>query len=214
MNIRVAIVEDSAAVRDGLGAFIKMSPGFHLVANCRNGAVAVKELPASRPDVTLMDINMPEMNGIECVRKLRPLMPDSQFLMLTIEENSQRVFAALEAGAHGYLVKNLPPDRILEAIKEVHEGGSPISPQIARMLVQSFQRPGTAKSPAAAEPDHNLTERELQILQLFAQGNRAKDVADQLNISVYTVQTHVRNIYEKLHVRSLPEAVVKARIVS
>lgn len=218
--IRVAIVEDSAAVRDGLGAFIKMSPGFHLVAVCRNGAAAVKELPEAHPDIILMDINMPELNGIECVRKLRPKLPKSQFLMLTIEENSQRVFAALEAGAHGYLVKNVSPDRILEAVKELHAGGSPISPQIARMLVGVFGpgggKPGAGRpvlaKPVAEAPENNLSEREQQVLQLFAQGNRAKDVADQLGISVFTVQTHVRNIYEKLHVRSVAEAVVKAQI--
>lgn len=212
MNIRIAIVEDHAQMREGLSAIIRMTAGFQLVANCGNGREAVEELPSARPDVTIMDINMPHLNGIECVRELRRRKCTGQFLMLTIEENTDRVFAALEAGAHGYLVKNMPADRIIEAVRELHSGGSPISPQIARKLVHTFQRPVSA-TPAAEVGSHHLTEREQQVLTRFAQGDRAKDVADQLGISVYTVQTHVRNIYDKLHVRSLAEAVAKARVV-
>lgn len=211
MNIRIAIVEDHAQMREGLAAIIRMTPGFLLVANCANGKVALEEVLHARPDVTVMDINMPQLNGIECVRELRRRKCPGQFLMLTIEENTDRVFAALEAGAHGYLIKNLPADRIIEAIRELHSGGSPISPQIARKLVHTFQRPVGAQ-PAVSAPEHHLTEREQQVLDRFAQGDRAKDVADQLGISVYTVQTHVRNIYDKLHVRSLAEAVAKSRM--
>lgn len=210
MNIKIAIVEDNASVREGLAGYISLSSGFQLVANCRNATIALKELPAAAPDVTLMDINLPDLSGIECIRKLKPVMPRAQFLMLTIEENSRRVFEALEAGAHGYLIKNLQPDRILEAVKEVYGGGSPISPQIARMLVQRFQQPAKVKTAAPPSGEkHNLSEREEQILQLVAQGNRAKDIADMLSISIHTVQTHVRNIYDKLHVRSSAEAVAR-----
>ncbi len=209
MNIRVAIVEDLAQMREGLAAIVRMTPGFLLVANCAHGRAAIEELPAARPDVTIMDINMPQLNGIECVRELRRMKCSGQFLMLTIEENTDRVFAALEAGAHGYLIKNMPADRIIEAVRELHAGGSPISPQIARKLVHTFQKPGATAGPDL--PDCHLTEREQQVLSRFAQGDRAKDVADQLGISVYTVQTHVRNIYDKLHVRSVAEAVAKAR---
>jgi DNA-binding NarL/FixJ family response regulator len=211
MNIRIAIVEDHAQMREGLSAIIRMTPGFLLVANCANGKAALEDLPNARPDVTIMDINMPQLNGIECVRELRQKKCSGQFLMLTIEENTDRVFAALEAGAHGYLIKNMPADRIIEAIRELHSGGSPISPQIARKLVHTFHKPGAAAA-VVDSPEHHLTEREQQVLTRFSQGDRAKDVADQLGISVYTVQTHVRNIYDKLHVRSLAEAVAKARV--
>jgi len=211
MNIRIAIVEDHAQMREGLSAILRMTPGFLLVANCAHGKAAVEDLPGAHPDVTIMDINMPQMNGIECVRELRRRKCSGQFLMLTVEENTDRVFAALEAGAHGYLIKNMPADRIIEAVRELHSGGSPIFPQIARKLVHTFQKPGAALATDSA-PDHSLTEREQQVLTRFAQGDRAKDVADQLGISVYTVQTHVRNIYDKLHVRSLAEAVAQARV--
>ena len=205
MDIRVAIVEDNASVREGLGAFIGMIPGLSLVANCPDAHACFKALPDARPYVVLMDINLPDVLGIECVRRLRAVLPKTQFIMLTIEEDSRRVFESLEAGAHGYLVKSAQPDRIIEAIREVHAGGSPVSPQIARMLVQRFQTTPTANAEVVA----TLTQREEQILHLVAKGCRAKEIADELEISVHTVQTHVRNIYEKLHVRYSAEAVAK-----
>jgi DNA-binding NarL/FixJ family response regulator len=151
-----------------------------------------------------MDINLPGKSGIECVRELKRVLPATQFLMLTIEEDSQRVFESLQAGATGYLVKNLPPEKILEAVAEVQRGGSPITSHIARLIVRSFHQP-KPKHP----PETNLTPRESEILSLLARGYRSKEIADELAISVPTVNTHVRNVYEKLHVRSRAEAVAR-----
>jgi DNA-binding NarL/FixJ family response regulator len=204
MSIKIGIVEDHASVRDGLAALIKMTPNLSLVGNWPDAETAIKEAPEREPDVVLMDINLPGQSGIECVSALKQKMPQCQMLMLTIEENSNRVFDSLAAGAAGYLVKNVAPARILEAIEEVHRGGSPMSSHIARMVVQRFQAQGPSR-----RSEENLTAREEEILRLISKGFRAKEIADQLGISVYTVQTHVRNIYEKLHVRSRAEAVAK-----
>src|SRR5262249_17428107 len=151
-----------------------------------------------------MDINLPHMSGVECVHQLKRCLPATQMIMLTIEEDGQRVFESLQAGATGYLVKNVPPERILQAIAEVHAGGSPMTSQIARLVVQSFQR----KAPRAPK-ETNLSPREEEILTLLTKGYRSKEIADELNIAVQTVHTHLRNIYEKLQVRSRAEAVAK-----
>jgi DNA-binding NarL/FixJ family response regulator len=203
-TIKVAIVEDNDAIRESLAVILNGSPGFRCVQACRTAEEAVQKIPLDSPDVVLMDINLPKMSGIECVRELKELLPTSQIIMLTIEEDSRRVFQSLEAGAAGYLVKNLPPAKILEAIEEVHRGGSPMSSQIARMLVQSFQERGQSR-----REEENLTPREEEILALVSKGYRSKEVADALAIAVQTVETHLRNIYEKLHVRSRVEAVAK-----
>jgi len=203
-SIKIGIVEDHASVRDGLAALIKMTPNLSLVGNWPDAESAIREAPERAPDVVLMDINLPGQSGIECVSVLKQKMPQCQVLMLTIEENSNRVFDSLAAGASGYLVKNVAPARILESIEEVHRGGSPMSSHIARMVVQRFQAQGPSR-----HSEENLTAREEEILRLISKGFRAKEIADQLGISVYTVQTHVRNIYEKLHVRSRAEAVAK-----
>lgn len=203
-EIGVALVEDHASVREGLSVLLGGSPGFRCVCACRTAEEALQRIPAAAPDVVLMDINLPRSSGIECTRVLKERLPGTQIVMLTIEEDSQRVFQSLEAGATGYLVKNTPPARILEAIEEVHRGGSPMSGPIARMLVRSFHRPG-----AGVQPGERLSGREEEVLGLVARGYRSKEVADALGIGVHTIETHLRHIYEKLHVRSRAEAVAR-----
>ena len=191
-------------MRDGLSALIRMSPGFTLVAACRNGDTAVRELPQLQPDVVLMDINMPGISGVEALRQLREKLPSVKVVMLTVATDSRHVYSAFETGADGYLVKDTEPVRILEAIKEVHGGGSPISSPIARLLVQKFHQRGPSP-----HPDDNLTPREEEILNCMARGYRAKEIAEELGISIHTVQTHIRKIYAKMQVRSGAEAVAK-----
>ena len=203
-NIKVAIVEDNASVREGLATILDASPGFKCVCACGSTEEALRQLSAAPPDVVLMDINLPRRSGIDCVRQLRIQSPQVQIIMLTIEEDSDRVFESLAAGATGYLVKNVPPASILDAIQEVHRGGSPMSSQIARMLVQSFH-----KTRSAVPAREALTDREEEILGLIARGYRSKEVAGELGISVQTVETHLRNIYDKLHVRSRAGAVAR-----
>jgi DNA-binding NarL/FixJ family response regulator len=201
--IRVGIVEDNDAIRESLALILDGAPGM----NCRGAAARTAEealrIFADRPlDVVLMDINLPRQSGIECARQLKALRPQLQIIMLTIEDDSAKVLESLKAGATGYLVKNLPPAQIVAAVEEVHRGGSPMSSQIARLLVQKFQEP-TASAPST----ENLTSREQEVLALTAKGFRSKEIADALSLSPLTVQTHFRNIYEKLQVRSRAEAV-------
>lgn len=197
-------MEDNASVREGLTMILNGSHGFECVGSCDSAEEALRVLPALRPDVTLMDINLPRRSGIECVRQIRGSLPQMQIIMLTIEEDSRRVFESLEAGANGYLVKNVPPAMILTAIEEVQRGGSPMSSQIARMVVQSFRRNGPS-----TQLEENLTSREQEVLSLVAKGYRTKEVGDALSISPQTVETHLRNIYSKLHVRSRAAAVAR-----
>jgi DNA-binding NarL/FixJ family response regulator len=204
MSIKVSIVEDNQSIRQSLGEILDSTPGFRLGDACETGEEALRRLPNNPPDVVLMDINLPRVSGVHCVRELKRCLPKTQFIMLTIEDDSQRVFESLQAGATGYLVKNVVPGRILSAIEEVHRGGSPMSSQIARMLVQTFQ----TKRPSAGR-NEELTARESEILTLLTRGYRSKEVADELAISVQTVHTHLRNIYEKLQVRSRAEAVAR-----
>lgn len=204
MNIKVAIVEDNASMREGLAALIRMSSGYTLVAACRNGDAAVRELPDVAPDVVLMDINMPGISGIETLRQLREQLPKLKAIMLTVATDSRHVYSAFATGADGYLVKDTEPARIMEAIKEVQAGGSPISSPIARLLVQKFHQQGPS-----SQPEDNLTTREEEILNCLARGYRAKEIADELGISIHTVQTHIRKIYSKMQVRSGAEAVAK-----
>jgi len=204
MTIRVAIVEDDRSVRENLAVLVNAAPGFSCVGSCASAETALAELPALRPEVVLMDIHLPGRSGIECVARLKPLIPQAQIIMLTVEENSARVFESLQAGATGYLVKHVAPEVILEAIAEVHRGGAPMSSHIARMVVATFRL-----LPASAAADLALSLREEEILRLLAKGYRSKEIADQLGVGVGTVNTHVRHIYEKLHVRSRAEAVAR-----
>jgi DNA-binding NarL/FixJ family response regulator len=202
--IRVAIVEDNREFRETVADLLASAPGFKVVAACVNADEALRVLPGAAPDVVLMDINLPGPSGIFCLRSLHKSLPDAALLMLTIEQDSRKLMESLEAGAHGYLVKTTPPARLLEAIQEVHAGGSPISSHMARLLVQRFRVAGITLG-----NEQNLSEREEQILKLLSKGDRPKEVAAQLGISVHTVRAGVRSIYRKLHARSVPEAVAK-----
>jgi len=200
----VAIVEDDWAVRENLALLISKAPGFSCVATCESAEEALLRLPALAPDVVLMDINLPGKDGISCVAGLREVLRKTQVIMLTIEEDSEKVFESMKAGATGYLVKHVSPQEILEAVAEVHRGGAPMSSHIARKVVTAFRQPTVVVGEEA-----NLTAREEEVLRLLAKGRRSKEIADELDVSMGTVNTHVRHIYEKLHVRSRAEAVAR-----
>lgn len=204
MNINVAIVEDNDKIRDGLSLLIDGSDGFHCKATYSNAEDALKFLPGQKPDVVLMDIQLPKMSGIECVENLKQKFPDLQIMMLTVYEDNEQVFKSLAAGATGYILKRTPPAELLEAIKELHEGGSPMSDQIARKVVQTFQQIGKS-----AKETENLSERETEILSFLAKGYQDNEIAEKFFLSIKTIRTHLRNIYKKLHVRSRTEAVLK-----
>ena len=206
MSIAVSIVEDDAGVRSTLGKLIDASPGFRCVSRHGSAEAALEELPKIKPDVTLMDINLPGLSGVECVRRLKPQLPGMQFIMLTVYQNTEHIFNALTAGATGYLLKQTPPAELLEAIRDVHAGGSPMSSQIARKVVQNFYRSETQD---AGGETVELSPREREVLELLARGYLYKEIAEMLKISVQTVNTYIRRIYEKLHVRSRAQAVAK-----
>jgi DNA-binding NarL/FixJ family response regulator len=204
MSIAVSIIEDDAPAREILSNWIRHASGFRCVSQYGNAEAALVKLPADKPGVVLMDINLPGMSGIECVRQLKPQLPGTQFVMLTVYEDTDHIFDALAVGASGYLLKQTPREELLAAIKDVHVGGSPMTSNIARKVVQSFQR-------AAPQADEsvNLSPREREVLELLACGYLYKEIADNLGITVATVVTYIRRIYEKLHVRSRAQAVAK-----
>lgn len=205
VSIKVAIVEDDAQAREILVDWINRAEGFRCVSNHGSGEAALTDMPAHHPDVVLMDINLPGMNGAECVRRLKPLLPEAQFVMLTVYEDTDHIVQALQAGASGYLLKQTKRAGLLNAIREVSAGGSPMTANIARKVVQSFQQHVPAGEPAGAE----LSPREKEVLDLLARGHLYKEIADALAISLPTVNTYIRRIYEKLHVRSRAQAVAK-----
>ncbi|MBE0648957.1 MAG: response regulator transcription factor [Bacteroidales bacterium] len=202
--IRIAVVEDDKMVRDVLEILLNGSPGFACVAVYGSGEEAVAGLPEVNPDVVLMDINLPGISGIECIIRLRELGLPMLFIMLTIFEDSDAIFQSLSAGASGYMLKQTPPARLLDAIQDVYHGGSPMSREIARKVVQSFQHLTTGTG-----TDNGLTAREEEILSYLAKGLLYKEIASLLFIGVETVRTHIRHIYEKLQVRTRSEAIVK-----
>jgi DNA-binding NarL/FixJ family response regulator len=202
-KIAVCIVEDMPDIRSGLESIIRQADGFLLLGSFASAEEALKGLPSLQPDVTVMDINLPGMDGIQCIRQLVQLCPATQFAMFTIYENNEQVFDALAAGASGYLLKNTPPDKILEALKELHEGGSPMSAHIARKVVASFKV--TATNTAADV----LSAREKEVLEGLAKGLLYKEIAAKLNISTGTVRQHIHKIYDKLHVQNRTEALNK-----
>ncbi len=204
MSIAVSIVEDDAPAREMLSNWVRRAPGFRCASAHGSGETALALLPAEKPAVVLMDINLPGMSGVECVRRLKPLLPDTQFVMLTVYEDAEHIFNALVAGASGYLLKRMPRTELLAALKDVHAGGSPMTSNIARKVVQSFQRSGPQLSEA-----EDLSPREREVLELLARGYLYKEIAEALRISVATVNTYIRRIYEKLHVRSRSQAVAK-----
>jgi DNA-binding NarL/FixJ family response regulator len=200
----VSIVEDSDKLRETLVRVLNRADGFRCVSHYANAEDALKDLPEAKPDVVLMDINLPGMNGVECVRQLKKIAPEIQVMMLTVYEDTENIFDALAAGASGYMLKRTAGKELLEAIAEVKRGGSPMTTHIARKVVQSFQR-----SAAAAAQTESLSEREQQVLDLLSQGLMYKEIADKLSISYETVHTYIRRIYEKLQVRTRTEAVAK-----
>ncbi len=204
MPIAVSIVEDNDKLRATLARVLNRAEGFHCVSDYASAEDALKHLPQVRPDVVLMDINLPGMNGVECVRQLKQLLPQTQVMMLTVYEDTENIFNALTAGASGYMLKRTSSPELLEAIHEVSRGGSPMTMHIARKVVQSFQ-----KTAATAPSAENLSEREQQVLDLLSQGLMYKEIADKLEISYETVHTYIRRIYEKLQVRTRTEAVAK-----
>lgn len=205
LPIRVAIVEDQKRTREGLGALIDVTPGFITVGLWASMEEALGRIERDPPDVLLADIRLPGMSGIEGVRRLKALYPGLQILMLSIYNDNGSVFEAICAGACGYLLKDTPPSRLLQALEEARWGGAPMSPEIARKVVTMFQRIAPPRSEA-----HNLSPREIQVLQLLADGYSYKTAASTLEISVDTLRFHIRNTYEKLHVHSKSEAVLKA----
>jgi DNA-binding NarL/FixJ family response regulator len=204
MPIKVSIVEDNDQIREGLSVLINGSTGFQCVATYPTAENALKYLPAQKPDVVLMDIQLPGMSGIECVRELKRLLPELQIMMLTIYEDDDNVFKSIVAGASGYVLKKTPPSELMDGISDLHNGGSPMSDRIARKVVQAFQQMG--KSSRETE---NLTQRESEVLSYVAKGFQDKEIAEKFFLSSETVRTHLRNIYKKLHVRSRTEATLK-----
>ncbi len=205
--ISVVIVEDNHTIREGLAALINDTSGYKCIGAYMDCESFLKDLNKIEPDVVLMDIALPGMNGIEGVKAATERKPELNVLMLTIYEESEKVFDALCAGACGYLVKKTPPLRLLEAIKEVYEGGSPMSSRIARQVINAFKE---GNPPKDGNEEFNLSEREKEVLTSLANGNNYREIADELFISVDTVRHHIRNIYKKLHVHSRSEAVAKA----
>lgn len=203
--IQVSIVEDDNRIRESLTVLIDGTENIRCVSAHRTAEEALRQIPLKKPDVVIMDISLPEMSGIECVKQLKTLRPQLQILMLTMYENSQQVFESLKAGASGYLVKRTSPAEILKAIEDVHGGASPMSGKIARAVVEYFQSLEQKPSPSAP----HLSPREKEILDLLVKGYRYKEIADALSISFETVRFHLKNIYEKMHVHSRTEAVVK-----
>ena len=201
MNITVSIIEDDASVRQILTGWIDTAKGFRCLSDHGSAESALASLPQVAPDILLADINLPDLNGIECVRRLKPLIPKTQFLMLTVYADTHHIFNALAAGASGYLLKETGQKELIASLKLTYEGGAAMTSQIARKLVQSFQ-----PQPEIPEP-YGLTPREQAILELLARGDYYKEIADALGISVHTVCTHIRHIYEKLHVRSRTQAI-------
>jgi DNA-binding NarL/FixJ family response regulator len=204
MQIKVVIVDDDEEIRATLGALIRRASNMKLIGDYANAEIALKEIPRHPPDVVIMDINLPGMKGYECVRQLKAVRPDVQFLMLTVYEDSDSLFNSLKAGASGYLLKRTASAKLLEAIRDVHSGGSPMTPQLARRVVQFF-----SKSTDGVSALSELTPGEKEFLSQLANGYAYKEIADRMKISIDTVRSYVRTVYEKLHVHSRTEAVVK-----
>ncbi|HZQ46375.1 MAG TPA: response regulator transcription factor [Verrucomicrobiae bacterium] len=205
MATKVSIVEDNEQLRSTLVKLINREAEYQCVSHYGDAESALAGLPNDKPDVVLMDINLPGINGVECVRRLKQILPQTLAMMLTAYEDTENIFNALAAGASGYLLKRAPRAELLEAIREVRNGGSPMTPHIARLVVQSFQKPASASVPAT----ENLSTREQEVLDCLSKGFLYKEIAEKLGISYETVHTYIRRIYEKLQVRTRTEAVAK-----
>jgi DNA-binding NarL/FixJ family response regulator len=204
MSITISIVEDNAGTREMLSKLFDRSPGLTCLRAYASGEDAVRGIPREPSEVAVVDINLPGMSGIECVARLKQLLPALQVLMLTTYEESDLIFGSLRAGANGYLLKTMPAGELVEAVRQVRAGGAPMSMQIARKVIAHFH--GTKSEPGRME---QLTNRENEVLGLLAKGHLYKEISEQLGISMSTVRTHIHTIYEKLHVQTRTEAVVK-----
>jgi DNA-binding NarL/FixJ family response regulator len=204
MKITVGVVEDDTRIRESVGRIIDVAEGFSCVGSFKNAEVALKEIPRLKPNVVLMDINLPGMSGVDCVRELKIVAPTVRIIMFTVYDEPEQLFKSLMAGACGYLLKRTPPEKLLESIAEASRGGSPMNRQIASMMVEYFHSLGRALPEM-----ETLTRREHETLALLADGYRYKEIAEKMHISLPTVSEYVSNIYQKLHVTSRTEAVVK-----
>lgn len=212
-TVRLALVEDNANLRAAMKRMFHSGSDFTVVASCPDGEAALRDLPGCRPDVVLMDIQLPGMSGIECLRQLKAVLPETRVVMVTVYDDNDNLFQSLVAGADGYLIKSAPRQRMLEAVRDIARGGSPVSPQIARRMIEHFRQAGGGAAGRTAEKPESemdsLTPQEHEILSRLAAGLAPKEVAAQLGISWETVRKHTANIYEKLHVHSRIEAVLK-----
>jgi DNA-binding NarL/FixJ family response regulator len=202
--IKVGIVEDNKTVREGFETLLNRTTGFQCVCTCGTVAEALKKIPKANPDVILMDIQLPDSTGVECTAKLKEQMPTVHIVIVTVYEDSERIFQALRAGACGYLLKRAQPEKIITAIKEAMEGGVPMTPEIARKVIGQFRGQATV-----AEQMENLSDREREVLELVMHGHGNKAIADRLSVTVAAVKWHLQHIYEKLHVHSRTEAALK-----
>jgi DNA-binding NarL/FixJ family response regulator len=204
LSISVSIIEDDADARQILAGWINQAKGFRCVGKHGTAASALLNIPQEKPDIVLVDINLPDLTGIQCVERLKPLLPGKHFVILTVYEDTDHIFEALAVGATGYLLKESGRDKLIASLKEVHEGGSPMSSYIARKVVQSFHQ-----QPQESNELSSLGAREREVLELLAQGYYYKEIADSLHIALPTVNTYIQRIYDKLHVRSRSRAVAK-----
>ena len=213
--IRIAVVEDDTGLRDTFQQIFGSAPDFRVAGAFADAETALRHLPAKTPDVVLMDINLPGMSGIDCLRRLKEIMPKVRVIMVTVYDDDDRLFQSLVAGADGYLLKRATRLRLLDSVREIVSGGAPISPQVARRMVEYFHQlktqhqPGRAENPAVAMELQGLTAREQAVLAKLAEGFVPKEVAAELGISYDTVRNHTTNIYTKLHVHSRSEAILK-----
>jgi DNA-binding NarL/FixJ family response regulator len=202
--IKVGIVEDNKTVREGFETLLNRTPGFSCICACETVGEALKKIPKAQPEVVLMDIQLPDATGVECTAKLKELIPTLHIVIVTVYEDSERIFQALRAGACGYLLKRADPEKVISAIKEAAEGGVPMTPEIARKVIGQFRQQATA-----ATQVEDLTDREKEVLGLVMQGHGNKAIADRLGVTTAAVKWHLQHIYEKLHVHSRTEAALK-----
>ncbi|HZV36289.1 MAG TPA: response regulator transcription factor [Verrucomicrobiae bacterium] len=204
--IKIGIVEDNKTTREGLETIVNLAPGYSCVCTCSTGEDALRVLPQHQPEVVLMDIQLPNMSGVECVAQLKELLPSTQVIMVTVYEDPDRIFRALRAGASGYLLKRAKPEEVLNAIRDVQQGGVPMSGEIARKVIAYFQNEATSKAEV-----ETLSTRECEILDLIVHGFSNKEIAGRLSVSIETLRWHLRQIYKKLHVHSRTDAALKFR---
>ncbi|HZI31900.1 MAG TPA: response regulator transcription factor [Candidatus Binatia bacterium] len=204
--IKVAIVEDNKTTREGLETIVNLSPDHRCVCTCPTAEEALREIPKHQPEVVLMDIQLPNMSGVECVARLKELLPAVQVIMVTVYEDPDRIFRALRAGASGYLLKRSTPEQVLSALQEVRTGGAPMSGEIARKVITHFQTQATTTTEV-----ENLSSREREVIELVSHGFSNKEIADRLSVTVEAVRWHLKHIYHKLHVHSRTEAALKFR---